>query len=1013
MNGAHERPIRKFNPGTLQSDDEVVRQFVVRQRELELVLDVLRGNLDSSSCQHVLIVAPRGRGKTMLLSRVGAELRTNDDLSRHLFPIRFMEESQEIFTLADFWLESLFYLAQACAPGDPGHSRELLATHADLSGRWNDTNIEERAHAAVLEAADRLDKTLVLMVENLQALCENVDDDFGWRLRKTLQTEPQIMLVASATSRFRGLDDVTQPFFELFRIVDLEPLDTDECRRLWRMVSGDVGKRREIEPLRILTGGSPRLLVIVAELARHRSLRELLEDLVTLIDAHTEYFRSHLEVLAKSERRVYLAVIDLWAPSSTREIAARARMDVRTVSALLGRLAHRGAVLVDGTGGKRRYAAAERLYSIYYKLRRERDDTALVHYLIQFMTEFYSDDELAALAVNDRGRGRFGISSARDLQLEVAKALVNKGVTHGQRGEPEQELAAYNAVVERVGDSDAPDLQVQVAMALFNKGIIHGERGEAEQELAAYNAVIERFGDSDALDLQVQVAMALFNKGVTLSRRGDTEAQLAACDAVVERFGNSDALDIQVQVAMALFNKGVTHGQRDEAEQELAAYDALVERFGDSDALDLHVPVAMALFNKGVTLGRRDEAEQELAAYDAVIERFGNSDTPDIQLQVAMALVNKGVTLGRRGDTEAQLAAYNALVERFGNSDAPDLQVRVARALLNKGVIHGQRDEAEQELAAYNAVIERFGNSDVQDLQVQVARALFTKGVTHGQRGEAEQELAAYNAVIERFGNSDVQDLQVPVAMALANKGVTLGRRGDTDAQLAACDAVVEHFGNSDAPDIQAQVAMALINKGITHGQRDEAEQELAAYDAVVERFGNSDAPDIQQAVASTLVAKGDRQIDIGRAHEALRTCDELERRYSAFTEDAPVGLELWRAKWTRTHALMAQGERQAALNVLRSVCAMFVVNNAPMLREMLARVPTVIAAGAAARDVVEILSADRKTADAVVPLIVALRQMAGESVRASTEVLEVAADVRKRIEETRTAWRSRPSSDR
>ena len=969
MNGVHDRPIRKFNPGTLQSDDEVVRQFVVRQRELDLVLDVLRGNLDSSSCQHVLIVAPRGRGKTMLLSRVGAELRTNDDLSRQVFPVRFMEESQEIFTLADFWLESLFYLAQACAPGDPGHARELLATHADLSSRWNDTNIEERAHAAVLEAADRLNKTLVLMVENLQSLCENVDDDFGWRLRKTLQSEPQIVLVATATGRFKGLDDVTQPFFELFRIVDLEPLDTDECRRLWHMVSGDVGKRREIEPLRILTGGSPRLLIIVAELARHRSLRQLLEDLVTLIDNHTEYFRGHLEVLAKTERRVYLAVIDLWQPSSTGEIAARARMDVRTVSALLGRLVDRGAVLVDGKGRKRWYAAAERLYSIYYKLRRERDDAVLVHYLLHFMTEFYSDDEVAALAVNDRRRGRFEISGARDLQLEVARALVNKGVTHGQRGEAEQELAAYNAVIERIGDSDAPDVQAQVAMALLNKGVTHGQRGEAEQELAAYNAVVERFGDSDAPDIQVQVAMALLNKGVTLGRCGDTKAQLAACNAVVERFGNSDVLDIQVQVAGALFNKGLTHGQRSEAEAELAAYDALVERFGNSDAPDLQVPVAMALLNKGVTLGRCEETERELATYNAVVERFGDGDVPDLHVQVAMALFNKGITHGERGEAEQELAAYNAVVERFGNSDAPDIQVQVAMALVNKGV---------------------------------------NKGVTLGRRGDTKAQLAACNAVVERFGNSDALDIQMQVAKALFNKGVTHDQRGEAEAGLAAYDALVERFGNSDVPDIQVRVAKALLNKGITHGRRDETEHELAAYDAVVEHFGNSDAPGIQQTVASALVAKGDRKIDSGRAEEALRISDELERRYSEFADDAPVAFELWRAKWMRAHALIVQDRHEAGLSALRSVCATFVVNNAPMLREMLARVPTLIAAGAAARDVVGILSADRKTADAVAPLVVALRQLAGESVRASTEVLEVAADVRKRIEEARTAWQRR-----
>ena len=101
-------------------------------------------------------------------------------------------------------------------------------------------------------------------------------------------------------------------FFELFRNICLEPLTTEECRLLWQAVSGDAVSGREIRPLQILTGGSPRLLVIVAGFARHHSLRQLMEELVTLIDEHTEYFRSHLEVLAKTERRVYLAVIDLW-----------------------------------------------------------------------------------------------------------------------------------------------------------------------------------------------------------------------------------------------------------------------------------------------------------------------------------------------------------------------------------------------------------------------------------------------------------------------------------------------------------------------------------------------------------------------------------------------------------------------------------------------------------------------------------------------------------------------------
>ncbi len=405
MNALHKLSIRKLNPGMLQSDDEVKEQFVVRKQHLAIVLEVLCGNINALSCQHVLVAAPRGRGKTMLLARVAAELRTDAVLSEHLLPVRFMEESQEIFNLADFWLETLFHLARESTVYNPEVAQELRDRHAALTVRWREETLGDQAFATVLWAADRLGKQLVLMVENLQEICETVDDDFGWKLREVLQSEPQIMLLATATRRFKGLtsrfkelDDAQQPFFELFRTVELEPLSTEECRELWRVISGDTVSEREMRPLEILTGGSPRLLVIVAGFGRHRSLLQLMEELVTLIDEHTEYFRSNMAVLPKTEGRVYIAVIDLWQPSTTGEVSMRARLDVRTVSTMLGRLIDRGAVISKGSGKKRQYVAAERLYSIYYKLRRERDEAAVVQNLIHFMVAFYSEDELAEMS---------------------------------------------------------------------------------------------------------------------------------------------------------------------------------------------------------------------------------------------------------------------------------------------------------------------------------------------------------------------------------------------------------------------------------------------------------------------------------------------------------------------------------------------------------------------------------------------------------------------------------------
>ena len=72
------------------------------------------------------------------------------------------------------------------------------------------------------------------------------------------------------------------------------------------------------------------------------------------------------------------------------------------------------------------------------------------------------------------------------------------------------------------------------------------------------------------------------------------------------------------------------------------------------------------------------------------------------------------------------------------------------------------------------------------------------------------------------------------------------------------------------------------------------------------------------------------------------------------------------------------------------------------MMRDTLRLMPELIAAGASVRELLDILSSDTVKAAALAPLVVALRQHSGEDVQAPDEILQVAADVRKRIEEAR-----------
>ena len=86
---------------------------------------------------------------------------------------------------------------------------------------------------------------------------------------------------------------------------------------------------------------------MVAGFEKTYSFRELMANLLDLVDEHTEYFRSHIEALPPQERRVYLALARLWKPATAREVASQARVNVNKCSSQLRRLVDRGAVSME------------------------------------------------------------------------------------------------------------------------------------------------------------------------------------------------------------------------------------------------------------------------------------------------------------------------------------------------------------------------------------------------------------------------------------------------------------------------------------------------------------------------------------------------------------------------------------------------------------------------------------------------------------------------------------------
>ena len=594
--------IKKYNPGFL-ADEEIVASFSVRNIEFELLLESLRSSYGRSNV-HSLVIGPRGSGKTHLLLRIAAEVRRDKSLSA-FFPIVFAEESYEVATVGEFWLECLRHLGEQ-APDE--EQAGLRLSHDDLRNIRDDRELANRCLGAVLDFADRHDKRLLLLVENLNMLFADIaDPDAGWRLRHTLQTEPRIVLLGSATCRFDEIDNPDHALYDLFQVITLHPLGIEECVSLWRTVSGQEAEERVVRPLQILTGGNPRLLTVIARFGAGSSFDDLMDNLLDLVDDHTEYFKSHLESLPPQERRIYLALATLWRPATARDVAQQARMEISVASALLNRLVERGAVTIDGgTPRRRQYYLTERLYNIYYLLRRGSGESQVVKALINFMACLYS---------------------------------------------PSAVWDAFSHAIQHIPDVSMlrPRLADLFAEGMLDEADHLAKLGETDDALAVHDDIIRRLTADDERVTSGWGAMVLMEKMLLLHESGRDPEAMVICDDLIMRFGAREEVLCVLTVAiarnfrtLALLNTDQTSAVASQLDQSLAQLSALTTPLDGLDGM----AEGVSFFTKGVALIRAGHLPEAAAAFDEVIVREQALEEWDSISLVATALELKEAALG-------------------------------------------------------------------------------------------------------------------------------------------------------------------------------------------------------------------------------------------------------------------------------------------------------------------------------------------------------------------------------
>ena len=443
-----------YNPGRL-SDDEVIAGFVARNSEFERIVEDLRAETPTSRAQHHLVIGQRGMGKTTLLMRLAAELRSPpfDDA---LVPLVFAEEQYEVDRLSKFWLNCLDSLADELErTGAKAETKDVDDTvraleRAFLKSGQDEDDFARRCLDEFLATTERVGRRPVLLVDNIQIVFDRIGRQ-EHALREVLQRAGSPILVAASPSPPAQSQDYGAAFYDQFKTHYLRPLSVVDMRELiarFATLTGrdnvasrvrtDIGR---LAALHQLTGGNPRTAALLFHLYAKDFAPSVFGDLEQLLDRVTPLYKARLEELSDQAQVVVTAIANHWAPVGAGPLAEIAGLKKTTISSQLDRLRKTGvveAVALSKTT-KSGYQLAERFFNVWLLMRSgSRRQRRKVEFLTRFLEVFYEPEERSRLAYSvakeqamSPDRAVYAISLSATLDDDCAKQELERSIQLG------------------------------------------------------------------------------------------------------------------------------------------------------------------------------------------------------------------------------------------------------------------------------------------------------------------------------------------------------------------------------------------------------------------------------------------------------------------------------------------------------------------------------------------------------------------------------------------------------
>ena len=382
------------------SPERLRRTSVAREHVLDNSVESLRGSVGRKSKQHLLFIGPRGIGKTHLLDCIEDTVQSNETLRANYLIVRFPEESNRTLSFADF-LIGLCEILKDVVEDEPLWA-ELFAkvqTEED-NARVVDTLVPE-----IREQNRQRKRTLLIMLENLGEIFTRQirDKNDLASLRKFFMGDNGCLLLATAPLHFDAITDVGQPFYDFFDIQILENLSFGETVEVIRrnlewekrddILTTFEDMRSRLQALYQMTGGNPRLIMMLYELIAHESVTKVQDQFHLLLDRISPFYQDRLNDLSPGQRALLECLASMRDQDKTpAAIAARMRMSQQETSSLLKRLSDAHYLRANQHPQDKRsrlYTIREGFFDIWLAMNLSRGACKRLPFLLEFFNLFY------------------------------------------------------------------------------------------------------------------------------------------------------------------------------------------------------------------------------------------------------------------------------------------------------------------------------------------------------------------------------------------------------------------------------------------------------------------------------------------------------------------------------------------------------------------------------------------------------------------------------------------------